>query len=76
MQIILRAQQDGARVNALLLNATRSHMRVVVPHCDDTLELRLKNNKWNFEGRAASRRCKSCHNRDVCTAVRLEVEQN
>src|SRR5579872_5612389 len=76
MEIVLRSQQDGAKVNALLLSATRSHMRVVLPHCDDTLELRLENNKWNFKDRAASRRCTSCQNRGVCTAVRLKVEQN
>ena len=37
---------NGETMEALLLAASRTRMRVVIPGCDDTIELRLKNHQW------------------------------
>lgn len=46
--------QNGARVDAILLAASRDRMRVAIPDCSDTIEFRFKNKAWISEdGRVA-----------------------
>ena len=46
--------QNGARVDAILLAASRDRMRVAIPDCSDTIEFQSKNKAWISEdGRVA-----------------------
>ena len=45
MHMIVR-YANGRRVEAILLAATHDTMRIVVPHRNDSLELRLRGNQW------------------------------
>lgn len=45
MHLILR-YQNGVRVQAILLAASRDRMRLVIPNCTETIEFRLKDKTW------------------------------
>ena len=46
---MLMSYESGRRTEALIMSATRDSMRVIVPHKNETFELRQVNGAWLTE---------------------------